>query len=243
MTKEACGAFSSRGIVDLPEMTQFTIALAATVDRINSRKECIECSEDTGKIWEAATRGVYVHRPAVLASAECVEYWKAQVWNLCNLGWKIMQSHLDGFSYPFYGKSTPSSLDMSRQSGLLEVSVDGSVFVNPFLRLDRKSGRVVVNNTYVDNYGRICRSYPESLEKNTMMRHVTTLIDLQYLTTSVANVKNAYPEPNYLYYQIETKLLADQFTELDDIGNREVTCRDVGQPALLRPLQVLTEFT
>ena len=69
------------------------------------------------------------------------------------------------------------------------------------------------------------------------------MLELQYLTTSVSGAPHAYPHPVNVFDQMERILMREQFTPVKGESSDKLTCKDVEQPALFRPLRILAGCT
>lgn len=243
LVRSHCISFATRGVVTSSDLNSYLTCVDAAVDRVSNRALGIG-----GDLWSGVANGVYVRMPhgERETSARCSRYWTSLMWNLCFLGWKPMLSHMDGYCYTDgtnrLEEGEPSVRELAECSELLNFSSTGEIFVNIMNCYEHPSGSTSSKSPVsVDNFGKLRRNTPESIQNFGTMREDMTLLDLQYMTTSVAGVSNAYPDPTDAYVQMEGLLMSDQFVSLDAVTRGEITRRDVEHPALLRPLQLLAE--
>lgn len=171
-----------------------------------------------------------------------------------------MEHHLDLFSWTG-GPEAPSVQDLcASRSVCLEVDLGGTVFNSYSEKLSASCCRAgpslggSAESVYVDNYCIISSIRPSEPSRMKVMSRKSSLLDLQYLTTSVhveddeevagrrTDRSCVHPDPVDFYIEAERTFLIDQFAQLSDAdGDHEVDPLSISPTEVLRPMAVLAD--
>ena len=196
--------FEVRGQVAVRHVPNFVFLL----------KKFSDCFKD--EYAASAEKSIPLEFPSSRASDRCSKYWTSLMWYLCYLGWVKIESQVDFYRGPDEHETTTAD-EMISSAGELTFVHDGDVFVKQF-SID----------AYVDNYGSVFKEDADDLKKMNTMRHRSSLLDLQMVTTFPKGTMGAFPDPTDFYKEMEHNTLSDQFVDLSKIRTAAVDRRGQG---------------